>query len=78
MDQPAPGHYWQVVSTSRPEAEIISETLAKKGLKAIVAPAPKDGYFRVLVGPLGDAADTSKVRNDLEAAGFKNPILQRY
>ena len=78
VDQPPPGRYWQVVSTGRKEAEIIAGAIAKKGMKAIVAPAPKEGYFRVLVGPVVDAADTAKTRTDLEAAGFKNPILAKY
>lgn len=78
LDRPPAGRYWQVVSTSRPEAEIISGAIAKKGLKSIVTPAPKEGYYRVIVGPLGDAADTAKTRNELEAAGFRNPILAKY
>jgi cell division protein FtsN len=78
VEQPPAGRYWQVVSTSRHEAEIISGAIAKKGIKTIVTPAPKEGFFRVLVGPLGDAADISKTRADLEAAGFKNPVLAKY
>jgi cell division protein FtsN len=78
VDRPAAGRYWQVVSTSRPEAEIIAGAIAKKGLKSIVAPAPKEGYFRVLVGPLEDPAEIAKTRGELESAGFKNPILQKY
>lgn len=78
VEQPRAGRYWQVVSTSRHEAEIISGAIARKGMKSLVAPAPKEGYFRVLVGPLGDPADVAKIRTDLEAAGFKNPILAKY
>jgi cell division protein FtsN len=78
VDRPAAGRYWQVVSTSRPEAEIIAGAIAKKGLKSIVAPAPKDGYYRVLVGPLEDPSEIAKTRSELESAGFKNPILQKY
>lgn len=78
FDQPPAGRYWQVVSTARHEAEIVSGAIARKGMKSLVAPAPKEGYFRVLVGPLGDAADVAKTRADLEAAGFKNPILAKY
>ena len=77
VERPAAGRYWQVVSTSRPEAEIVSESLSKKGLRSIVAPAPKEGYFRVLVGPLGDTSNIAQIRSQLESAGFK-PILQHY
>jgi hypothetical protein len=72
------GQYWQVVATARPDAEIIAEALAKKGFHAVLAPAPKDGVFRVLVGPLPDAPTQAQTRTGLEAAGFKNPIMRKY
>jgi cell division septation protein DedD len=76
--EPPPGQYWQVVATSRPDAEIISEALGKKGFHSIVAPGPRDTIFRVLVGPFKDAATTAQGRADLEASGFKNPIMRKY
>ncbi|HTR35592.1 MAG TPA: hypothetical protein VMH80_06805 [Bryobacteraceae bacterium] len=76
--QPPAGDYWQVVATARPDAEIIAETISKRGFHAVLAPAPKEGIFRVLVGPLPDAATQAKTRTSLEAAGFKNPILRKY
>jgi len=76
--EPAAGDYWQVVATARPDAEIVAEALGKKGLHAIVAPAPREGIFRVLVGPLRDSAAQAQTRTDLEAAGFKNPIVRKY
>jgi cell division protein FtsN len=66
------------VATARPDAEIVAEALGKKGMHAIVAPAPKEGIFRVLVGPLKDSATQAQTRTDLEAAGFKNPIVRKY
>jgi cell division septation protein DedD len=76
--EPGPGEYWQVVATSRPDAEIVTEALAKKGFKAILAPAPKEGLYRVLVGPLTGAANMADTRVKLEAAGFKNPMMRKY
>ncbi len=76
--EPPAGDYWQVVATARPDAEIVAEALGKKGMHAIVAPAPKEGIFRVLVGPLKDSASQAQTRTDLEAAGFKNPIVRKY
>ena len=76
--EPPAGDYWQVVATARPDAEIVTEALTKKGLRALIAPAPKEGYFRVLVGPLKDSATQAQTRTDLEAAGFKNPIMRKY
>ena len=75
---PSSGRYWQVISTSQSQADVICSSLKKRGLKSIVAPAPKPGYFRVLVGPLSDGADAAKTRTELEAAGYKNPITQKY
>ena len=76
--EPASGQYWQVVATARPDAEIIAEALGKKGFHVVLAPAPKDGVFRVLVGPLGDASSQASTRTGLESAGFKNPIIRKY
>ena len=76
--EPASGAYWQVVATSRPDAEIITEALNKKGFHAQVSPGPREGIFRVLVGPFQDSATQAQTRTKLEAAGFKNPIVRRY
>jgi cell division septation protein DedD len=76
--EPSSGQYWQVVATARPDAEIVAEALSKKGFHAILAPAPKDGIFRVLVGPLADAPTQAQTRTGLESAGFKNPIMRKY
>jgi cell division septation protein DedD len=76
--EPSSGQYWQVVATSRPDAEIIAEALGKKGFHVVLAPAPKDGIFRVLVGPLADAGTQAQTRTGLESAGFKNPIMRKY
>jgi hypothetical protein len=76
--EPAPGQYWQVVAAARPDAEIIAEALTKKGFHAVVAPGPREGVFRVVVGPLKDAAAQAQTRTGLEAAGFKNPLMRKY
>lgn len=76
--EPASGQYWQVVATARPDAEIIAEALGKKGFHVVLAPAPKGGVFRVLVGPLADASTQASTRTSLESAGFKNPIIRKY
>jgi cytoskeletal protein RodZ len=76
--EPAPGVYWQVVATARPDADIIAEALSKKGFHALVSPAPREGVYRVLVGPLKDAPTQAQTRTNLEAAGFKNPLMRKY
>jgi len=76
--EPKSGQYWQVVATARPDAEIVAEALSRKGFNVVLAPAPKDGIFRVLVGPLPDAPTQAQTRTGLESAGFKNPIMRKY
>ena len=76
--EPGPGEYWQVVATSRPDAEIVTEALVKKGFRAMLTPSPKEGIFRVLVGPSADAASLAETRTKLESAGFKNPMMRKY
>ena len=78
ISEPASGQYWQVMAAERPDAELIAEELSKKGLKALLAPAPKGGYYRVLVGPFDNPARMAEIRTDLEKAGFKNPIVRKY
>ncbi len=69
--------FLQVVATTRPDAEIIAESLAKKGFRTTVAPGPNPTIFRVIVGPVGNGADLAETRVRLEASGFK-PIVRRY
>jgi outer membrane biosynthesis protein TonB len=76
--QPASGQYWQVVATTREGCEVISETLTKKGFHALVTPASKEGFFRVLVGPFQDSSAQAEARTKLEAAGFTHSIIKRY
>ncbi len=76
--EPSAGDYLQIVATSRPDAEIISEALAKKGFRMQVAPSPKEGIYRVLVGPMKDKASLAEARTALEEAGFKSPIVRKY
>ena len=74
---PKPGEtYLQVTAVKRPEAELLVEVLGRKGFKAGITPAPIEGSFRVLVGPVADA-DQGKLKSELEQAGFK-PIPRRY
>jgi len=77
---PAPGQtFLQVGAVKRPEAEVIVDVLKKRGFSARVAPVvvgqPEDALWRVLVGPLPDAATLAKTRADLQNAGF--PVIVR-
>jgi len=75
---PAAGQvYLQVAAAKRPDAELVSGVLRKKGFRTLVAPGPTDAVFRVLVGPLEGAAAIAKTRAELETLRFK-PILRKY
>jgi len=75
---PAAGHvYLQVAAAKRPDAELVSGVLRKKGFRTMVAPGPTDAVFRVLVGPIEGAAAIAKTRAELETLRFK-PILRKY
>jgi len=78
ISEPPAGQYWQVMAAERADAELIAGELSKKGLKSLLAPAPKDGYYRVLVGPFENPARMAEIRTDLEKAGFKSPIVRKY
>jgi cell division septation protein DedD len=68
---PATGEtYLQLVATARAEADVMVDVLKKKGFHAIESPVPnKEGWMRVLVGPIADGA-VNKIRADLESSGF--------
>ncbi|MBV6432160.1 MAG: hypothetical protein IANPNBLG_02296 [Bryobacteraceae bacterium] len=77
--EPGPGQqFLQVVASTRPDCEIIVDVLKRKGFQAIIVPIPNGTLYRVLVGPLSDAASVNKTRADLEAAGFQKPYLRKY
>jgi cell division protein FtsN len=78
VGEPPPGVYLQVVATTRADAEIVSESLLKKGFRSMVAPVPDSPTLnRVVVGPYKDPADMADGRSRLEAAGFK-PYVRKY
>ena len=72
--------YLQVLATARTEADLVAETLRKKGYAAHVTPGPSPVLFRVLVGPFSEAeiSELSKTREALAGAGFQRPIMRKY
>jgi cell division septation protein DedD len=75
--QPQAGEsYLQVAAVARRDAEILVDTLRKKGFPAMLATGPND-LFRVLVGPYTDRDALGKAKSDLEGAGFKNAFVPK-
>jgi cell division septation protein DedD len=79
MREPQPGQlYVQVLAVPRAEADVLADVLRKKGMATLVAAGPNERLFRVLVGPVKDAAEAVKVKSDLEQAGFRDAFPKRY
>lgn len=71
--------FLQVTATGRDEALAIADVLDKKGFRAHAVPKPgSTKLYRVLVGPLHDAADLSATRDSLRKTGFREVIVQHY
>ena len=78
FQEPRPGlTFLQVAATSRADAEIVAESLSKRGFRTTIAPVPDSKLVRVLIGPIKDAADLVETRVKLEAASMK-PMVRRY
>ncbi len=77
---PEPGQrFLQVAAVSREEADEVADILHKKGFRAHAAPKPGNPkIYRVLIGPIRDAADLSATRDALRRTGFSEVIMQRY
>jgi cell division protein FtsN len=69
--------YLQVAAVKRPEAEVVADVLKKKGFPSMISPHPTEPVFRVLVGPVADADAIARMREGLEAAGFKS-LVRKY
>ncbi len=71
--------FLQVTAVGRDEAVAIADVLQKKGFRAHAVPKPGSSkLFRVLVGPIHDAADLSSTRDSLRKTGFREVIVQHY
>jgi len=71
--------FLQVTATGRDEAVAIADVLQKKGFRAHAVPKPGNSkLYRVLVGPIHDAADLSSTRDSLRRTGFREVIVQHY
>ena len=77
---PAPGQaFLQVAAVAKPDAEMVQQVLKGKGFAASLAAGPPERpeIMRVLVGPAADNAEISRLKADLEKAGFKS-FVKKY
>lgn len=68
----------QVLASTREDAEMTGRQLQKHELPVWIAPGDSDGRFRVLVGPIPDAADLARAKAKIESLGFKTPFKKVY
>ena len=70
------GTYLQVVAVKRGDADHMVKVLQDRGFPALLGESPKEGLFRVLVGPFKTMAEVAESKQKLRAAGF-DPIVAR-
>jgi cell division septation protein DedD len=59
---------------SQGDALALAQALQEKKFPAFVIPPSADKYYRVQVGPYGDAKAATTARQDLETKGFKSIV----
>ena len=62
--------YLQIAALDRGMSEVLVEVLRRKGFQAEIASGATDDIFRVVVGPVKDAAALARTKAELQAAGF--------
>jgi hypothetical protein len=72
----AAGSYLQVAAVKRQDGDHLVEVLRKRGFPALLGESPKEGLFRVLVGPFPDMASLADSKQKLRAAGFE-PVVAK-
>jgi cell division septation protein DedD len=72
----AGGSYLQVAAVKRQDGDHLVEVLRKRGYPALLGESPKEGLFRVLVGPFPDMATLADSKQKLRAAGFE-PVVAK-
>jgi cell division septation protein DedD len=70
------GTYLQVASLKREDADHLVNMLRGRGYPALIGESPKEGLFRVLIGPYKDIPALADAKQKLRGAGF-DPIVAR-
>ncbi|HVW83617.1 MAG TPA: SPOR domain-containing protein [Bryobacteraceae bacterium] len=69
--------YVQVAALPRSDAEAMVRTLRERSLPAIIVASPKEGLYRVLVGPYHQTVQIADAKARLKTLGFSNTIVQK-
>lgn len=71
------GTYLQVAATRKAEADLLMESLRKKGFGVATMPVPDSSLIRVLVGPYRDSGAVGEARSKLKDLGIAGPIPRK-
>jgi cell division septation protein DedD len=72
----AAGSYLQIAALKRQDADHMVEVLRKRGYPALLGESPKEGLFRVLVGPFKDMPALADSKQRLKAAGIDSIVAR--
>ncbi|MFN7920871.1 MAG: SPOR domain-containing protein [Bryobacteraceae bacterium] len=70
------GTFLQVAAAKQPEANVLLNSLSKKGFPVATQEVPGKDLVRVMVGPLKDSAATDSALQQLKSNGF-SPIVKK-
>ena len=70
------GSYLQVAALKRQDADHLVEVLLKRGYPALLGESPKEGLFRVLIGPFKDTPSLADSKQRLKAAGIETIVAR--
>ncbi|HTM49709.1 MAG TPA: SPOR domain-containing protein [Bryobacteraceae bacterium] len=62
--------YLQMAAVDHAGADELTQELRSRGFQAVIGDGPSADVFRVLVGPLKDAAAISQTKAELESLGY--------
>jgi cell division septation protein DedD len=70
------GSYLQIAALKRQDADHLVDVLTKRGYPALLGESPKEGLFRVLVGPFKDMSALADSKQRLKAAGIDSIVAR--
>lgn len=70
------GSYLQVAALKRQDADHLVASLRQRGYAALLGESPKEGLFRVLVGPFKDSPALADSKQRLKAAGIETIVAR--
>ena len=72
-----PGTYVQVAALARGDADSTARTLREQHMPTFVVASPKEGSFRVMVGPYHLTSDVADAKAKLKTLGFSDTIVRK-